>query len=406
MRTSHTAQVCVPALLVAFFIGSTGNAQKNGRFENLRNLRISTFFVEANVKLSADALSLYFFSDRDGGLGGRRAGADIWVARRPDTESAFEEPVHLDPPVNTVDDDWVGSISPDELTLFFDSNRPEGSQGRNDIWIAIRDHVEDPFDDVENVVDLNTEHAEGGAVMSPDGTFVVFHSDRPGGPGGRDLYVARRENPEDGDYSFGPATPLDGVNSELNDMNASFSSDGSVLFFRSNRRGGEGGFDLWMSCRSGIGMDFGPPVNLGPVINSAEDDFGASVSADWPATGSKIFYGSRRPGPHGTSADIWEATWVQDVVFRRADTNDDGNVDLSDAVHTLNWLFLGGKEPGCVAAANANGDGGIDLSDPVWVLSHLFLGGEAPVEPYPECGTGMLPTDPVTCDSPPAACQP
>ena len=51
--------------------------------------------------------------------------------------------------------------------------------------------------------------------------------------------------------------------------------------------------------------------------------------------------------------------------FLRGDCNDDGSVDLSDAVCTLDWLFLGGGEPGCVAATNANGDKVVDLSDAV-----------------------------------------
>ena len=90
--------------------------------------------------------------------------------------------------------------------------------------------------------------------------------------------------------------------------------------------------------------------------------------------------------------------------FRRADSNDDGAVDLSDAVHTLNWLFLGGPAPGCIAVANTNGDDTVDLSDSVWLLNYLFLGGPPPVAPFPECGPGALPGGAVTCETPPASC--
>ena len=79
--------------------------------------------------------------------------------------------------------------------------------------------------------------------------------------------------------------------------------------------------------------------------------------------------------------------------FRRGDCNDDGEVDISDAVCTLEWLFLGREEPGCVAATNTNGDEAVDISDPVSLLGFLFLGGPAPVGPFPACGPSDLEAD-------------
>ena len=88
--------------------------------------------------------------------------------------------------------------------------------------------------------------------------------------------------------------------------------------------------------------------------------------------------------------------------FLRADCNDDGGVDISDAVCTLEWLFLGRAEPGCVAATNTNGDEAVDVSDPVSLLGFLFLGGPAPVDPFPDCGPGALTADEqLGCANPP-----
>ena len=75
-----------------------------------------------------------------------------------------------------------------------------------------------------------------------------------------------------------------------------------------------------------------------------------------------------------------------DPVFRRADANADGGIDLSDAVFTLNHLFLGGREPPCRDAANANGDPNLDISDAVYTLTYLFLGGREPPAPFEGCG--------------------
>jgi len=84
--------------------------------------------------------------------------------------------------------------------------------------------------------------------------------------------------------------------------------------------------------------------------------------------------------------------------FVRGDTNEDGSLELSDAVRTLTWLFQSATAPACRAAADSNDDGALDLSDAVFSLAHLFLGGEAPPPPFPDCGT-------VRRDQPPGCVQ-
>ncbi|MGQ9590574.1 MAG: hypothetical protein ACUVYA_09815 [Planctomycetota bacterium] len=75
------------------------------------------------------------------------------------------------------------------------------------------------------------------------------------------------------------------------------------------------------------------------------------------------------------------------AAFLRGDANASGKVDLSDAVFTLNWLFLGGLAPSCPDAADADDSGGLEITDAVFVLNWLFLGGRTPPLPGPEsCG--------------------
>jgi len=74
------------------------------------------------------------------------------------------------------------------------------------------------------------------------------------------------------------------------------------------------------------------------------------------------------------------------VEFRRGDANGDGNIDISDPVETLNYLFLGGARPGCLDAADTNGDGAVGLSDAIFELAFLFVEGDAPPPPFEECG--------------------
>lgn len=72
-------------------------------------------------------------------------------------------------------------------------------------------------------------------------------------------------------------------------------------------------------------------------------------------------------------------------LFRRGDANDDGAVDLSDAITTLLCLF-DGETLACPDAADSNDDGTLNLGDPVFLLSYLFAHGESPALPGTDCG--------------------
>ena len=72
--------------------------------------------------------------------------------------------------------------------------------------------------------------------------------------------------------------------------------------------------------------------------------------------------------------------------FRRGDANGDGKQDISDAILTLSYLFLGGAELPCDSAADADDVKGLTISDGVYLLGFLFLGGDPPPPPFPGCG--------------------
>ncbi|MBI4602363.1 MAG: SUMF1/EgtB/PvdO family nonheme iron enzyme [Planctomycetes bacterium] len=84
--------------------------------------------------------------------------------------------------------------------------------------------------------------------------------------------------------------------------------------------------------------------------------------------------------------------------FRRADSNADGAVDISDAINTLAYLFTGGGQVECLDAVDANDDGDVDVSDPIYTLLFLFADGLAPPEPFTACGLDSSP-DGFGCES-------
>ncbi|PYO84612.1 MAG: hypothetical protein DMD65_02630, partial [Gemmatimonadetes bacterium] len=148
---------------------------------------------EMNPALSPDELSLYFVSTRAGGFGG----ADIWVARRPSLDSPWEEPVNLGPGVNGPGIEASPSISIDGHLLFFSSDRP-GGQGSNDIYVARR-------------ADKNDDLSWGPATnLGPDVNTAGFEAGgfylQSGEDGSANLYFSRGPNTVALDIYYAPVT--------------------------------------------------------------------------------------------------------------------------------------------------------------------------------------------------------
>ena len=89
-----------------------------------------------------------------------------------------------------------------------------------------------------------------------------------------------------------------------------------------------------------------------------------------------------------------------DREFVRGDSNDDGLVDISDAVAVLLYLFEGAATPSCPDAADGDDSGAIDLTDSVYVLQYLFSQGPQPPAPFPLPGADPTPSDPFGCPGP------
>jgi hypothetical protein len=89
--------------------------------------------------------------------------------------------------------------------------------------------------------------------------------------------------------------------------------------------------------------------------------------------------------------DCADAANCQGVQFIRGDANADGEINITDGIFVLNYLFLGGTTPPCTEAAEINDDGEINITDGIFVLNYLFLGG-ADIPPPASC-TAAAPED-------------
>jgi WD40 repeat protein len=189
--------------------------------------------------LTPDGLSFYLFSTRTGGVGDR----DLYISTRNTTADDFSTPV-LVGNVNSISLEYLPWLAPDRLSLYFVSNRG-GGQGSSDIWVARRGVLTDQWGVPSNVSELNTSVRDEGITLSRDGLTAIFASNRDGGEGNVDLWLALRSSV---DVPFSEPVNLTEVNSAGDDVDPHLSNDGHELFFSSGRSGEQLLYRAWRDC--------------------------------------------------------------------------------------------------------------------------------------------------------------
>jgi serine/threonine protein kinase/Tol biopolymer transport system component len=246
---------------------------------------VMPFLDDACIEcLSADDREMFICSARPGGSGD----TDIWVLKRSAADQDWGAPENLGPLVNSARTDAASCISADGLELYFNSDR-SGGHGNYDLYVARRTTRSRPWDQAVNLGrTMNTSDLEAFPRLSADGLELYFMSGRPGGYGGFDLYVSRRVTA--GKHWGDPANLGPVVNSPYCETGPCLSADGLWLFFQdyfTPRPGGYGAGDLWMTRRASRSEPWGPPVNLGPRINGPAFDHRPCLAPD----GSALYFG-------------------------------------------------------------------------------------------------------------------
>src|SRR5262249_22306672 len=136
--------------------------------------------------ISADGLRLYFSSTRGGSM------SHLFLATRSSLATDFGAPAQISA-INSTADDRDEYLTSDERTIVFGSTRAGGAGGF-DIYIAERPGT-GTFGAPTRIVELATASAETLPVLSEDKLTIYFLSDRTGGVGGSDIWVARRSMP-------------------------------------------------------------------------------------------------------------------------------------------------------------------------------------------------------------------
>ncbi len=282
-------------LLTAALMLAAAGAQADWSFGTPVNLGplVNSGGGEGSPDVSADGLELYFNSDRPGGFGN----ADIWVSKRATKDAPWGPAENLGPVVNTAAAEISPCISTDGLELYFSDYRANraGGVGKSDIWVTTRPDRNAPWGPPVNIGPVaNSPGEEVTPEISHNGLELYFESDRPGGLGMDDLWVAKRASTRDpwGRPAWLGAT----LNAAGNDHCPNLTADGLTMFYDATPAGTTVG-DLMVTTRATLSGEWSTPVNLG---HGPSDHWASSIAAD----GTVLYFASTRPGGSGGN-DIW-----------------------------------------------------------------------------------------------------
>jgi hypothetical protein len=221
--------------------------------------------------------------------------------------------------INTKHNDAAIALSPDKNQLYtFYSSEEDGG----DIYVCNRIATgwEKP---VALGPNINTSYWEGSCSVSGDGKSLYFASERPGGYGGKDIYVSTLQD----DGTWGPAVNLGAsINTKYDDDSPYIISNDLTLFFSSKGHQSIGGFDIHFTMRKD--NSWTSPQNLGFPVNTTDDDIYYVITAD----GKLGYYSSTRDDAGGAgSHDIYVVS--------------PGIISEPPVVAVLNGLVFGNKTP-------------------------------------------------------------
>jgi hypothetical protein len=252
--------------------------------------------LDFSPSTSPNELSLYFSSNRPGGIltgaGGRTQ--DIWVTRRPGLDAPWEAPRILGPNINTEFGETYPKISRDGHWLIFSSARPTGKCVPDSVfefYVSYRENADDDFA-WEPAVNFGCELSGQGENQSP----AFFHDDDKG------ITTMYFSSPRTGSFdiyvstrrihgTFGPPTLVPELTSLIADVGPSIRADGLEMFFKRGLPTGPA--DLMVTTRETTSQPWTTPKSLGPLVNnSAFDNHQPSLSCD----GTTLYFTSNRPG--------------------------------------------------------------------------------------------------------------
>ena len=244
--------------------------------------------------LGADCDQIYYTSTTEKATGDKKSeitgmkNADVFFSKK-NEKGEWERPEPVEGELNTEFDEGIVAFSPDAQTMYLTKARRELNAPTSvEIYTSTRSDAKWSAP-VKFEITADTLSTFGHPAVSPDGEYLYFVSDMPGGYGGKDIWRISLKERQGSLVNLGPD-----INTEGNDDFPYVRSDGS-LYFSSDGHPGMGGLDIFRATAVGDPADMRWKVeNMGFPINSAGDDFGITFGK-----GEDGFFSSNRGDARG-----------------------------------------------------------------------------------------------------------
>ena len=244
--------------------------------------------------LGADCDQIYYTSTTEKATGDKKSeitgmkNADVFFSKK-NEKGEWERPEPVEGELNTEFDEGIVAFSPDAQTMYLTKARRDLNAPTSvEIYTSTRSDAKWSAP-VKFEITADTLSTFGHPAVSPDGEYLYFVSDMPGGYGGKDIWRISLKERQGSLVNLGPD-----INTEGNDDFPYVRSDGS-LYFSSDGHPGMGGLDIFRATAVGDPADLRWKVeNMGFPINSAGDDFGITFGK-----GEDGFFSSNRGDARG-----------------------------------------------------------------------------------------------------------
>ena len=200
--------------------------------------------------------------------------ADVYAGRYSERKKGVWQP-SVQIPISSYDDENVVGTTPDGNRVLIYAN---GDYATHDIKMYTRKGVKFAKALATDLpADMNTDDMEMGACITADGNTIYFASNRPGGRGGLDLYVAHRGL----DGRWGPSENMGtDINTEYDENYPTLSPDGRTFYFASKGHDGIGGYDIFRTSFDESSGKWFKPFNMGFPLNTPLDNTSITFAND------------------------------------------------------------------------------------------------------------------------------
>lgn len=236
--------------------------------------KVNSEYEDYAPSISMDQQTLIFTSKRAGSTGGfkdhdNKFFEDIWMSSFSGDE--WSAPINMGEEINSDEHESNLGLNPDGTILYIYKDEDGGdiyfSENAKGGWSKPK-----PLGKT-----INTDYRETSVSVSGDGQKMFFTSNRPGGVGNDDIYVAEA----DGKGGWENAVLLsETINTTYSEESPIFDVNSNTLYFSSKGHRGMGGFDLYKSVQDPESGEWSEPVNLGYPINSTDDDLYFTLAQD------------------------------------------------------------------------------------------------------------------------------